>query len=390
MKKYTTLIFLVSLWLPGLTQDLAFLSQPQDGVTCMNSSHYFFVETDTAGFGGSEMVYLWFENFGAGWQQVISDANHYPEGAMLKLVNIPEGFQGNSYFCEVQIGEHSFTSETVILSVNVAPPVNFDAENFCFGDVTTFTNTTEESETFESWHWKFNDLTNPDSVLTSDAAHIFSAPGRYNVMLSGIDINGCYSNVSKEIKINRTPEPVISGPDIACSFQQNVKFNCNDDFAAYQWSVLGDEGYMTVVEESAVTSIVTIDCKQAFVPLQFDIALNVIDENSCQASVSKEFLMLKYKSPEKGDLIQKPNNSKMLVCLLEDSADKVFNWFIVEKGTTNIVETFTTTDNFIVLDDAIDTATFEYGVEVIDPTENNCSSSFYLNDDNSNDVNQNK
>ena len=353
----------------------------------MNSSHYFFIETDTAGFSGAEVVYLWFEDSGAGWQQVTSDANHYPDGALLKLVNIPEGFHGNSYYCEVQINTHSFTSETAILSVNVAQPVNFEAERFCFGDVTTFANTTEEPETFDSWHWQFNDLSNPDSVLTKDAAHIFSVSGRYNVLLSGVDLNGCRSNISKEIKINQTPEPTILGPDIACSFQQNVKFDCKNNYAAYQWSIIGDEGYMTVVEETATTSIVTINCIQAFVPLQFDIALNVIDENGCETSVTKEFLMLKYKSPEKGNLIQKPNNSKMLVCLLEDSQEKLFNWFIVEKGTTNIVETFTTTDNFIVLDDEIDTTTFEYGVEVIDPTENNCSSSFYLNDEKHNDLN---
>lgn len=366
---------------------MAFITQPEDGVACAGSNHLFSVEADTSGFNGQAMSFSWYSDNGSGWQQITNDPNYYPDGAILNLYNIPASFDGVNYSCRVQIGAEEFESQSATLAVNVPAAVDFEAADFCFGDVTIFTNTSSEFNSFNTWHWGFDDLMNPDSVLTANAAHIFSEPGRYQVMLSGVDQNGCTSTTEKEIKIEQLPVPEINGPDIACSFQQNVKFDCNEDFSSYQWNIEGGQEYVNVVEGTEITNILTINCNQAFVPLQFDVLLNVSDQNGCSASVSKEFLMLKYKSPEKGNLIQKPENSRMLVCLLEESENKIYNWFVVENGTTNIVETFTTTENFIVMDDEIDTVTFEYGVEVIDATENNCSSSFYLNSENDDMIN---
>ncbi|MDD3010173.1 MAG: PKD domain-containing protein [Bacteroidales bacterium] len=381
MKKYIILLGIMMLIIGVEAQQLVFSVQPEPATVCENASHSFWVETDTTEFNQLPMSYLWFENSGSGWLQLTTGSQYLVNGNMLRIFSIPISYTGNQYRCEVHIGSHVFISQAALLEVNARRPVSFIYSGQCFGEATHFTNISENVDFFQSWHWSFGDASCPDSSVYENASHFFCAPGNYRVELSGVDENGCLASSHQQVEILNVPEPWIEGEEIACSFQRNVKFFSGGNYAAYEWSVAQPENALCAFA-SGNNYEVLFDCGQTFTPRQLDINLTVTDENGCSASTSRSFLVLTYKSPDKGSLIQKPNDSRMLVCLVGQSENMAYHWAVTVKNQpADTVWKASTTQNFILLDHPVNTELFEYGVEVINTAENNCSSLFYLQTD---------
>jgi len=383
MKKITTLFIILMISGLSFGQQLYFQHHPESAIVCENSTHEFHVLTDTAGFQGAAMGYSWFFNETGTWVEVATGEHYVINGSVLKLLSIPLAFDAVQYRCVVSIGETTFESNPAILTVNPSPVLAFEHANHCFGDVTQFVNTTNENTLFQSWHWDFGDESCPDSSLLANSVHYFCNPGDYTVKLTGVDVNGCSSTATQAVEILDLPKPWIEGPEIACSFQQNIKFFSSGAFVDYNWALVGDDTPCTF--SSGNTFEVLLDCDKTYSPEQFEVELTVTDDQGCSAVERSEFLILTYQSPQNGKLIQKPDNSQMLVCLLENPENMAYKWAVTVKGhPEDTITKYSTDVNFLLLTNPVNTVEFEYGVKVINTAENNCSSSFYLNEDKSN------
>lgn len=383
MKKITTLFTI--LMISGLCfgQQLYFQHHPESAIVCENSNHEFYVLTDTAGFQGAPMTYSWYFNESGSWEEVATGEHYVVAETMLKVLSIPVDFDALQYRCVVRIGDDTFESNPAVMSVNTSPVIAFEQANHCFGDVTNFQNTTNESASFQSWHWDFGDDVCPDSSLLANASHYFCHPGDFTVKLTGVDPNGCSSTTSQTVEILALPKPWIEGPEIACSFQQNIKFFSSGTFVDYNWSLVGEDSPCAFSSGNAFE--VLLDCDKTYTPKQFEVELSVTDENGCSGVERSEFLILTYQSPRDGKLIQKPDNSQMLVCLLENPENMDYKWAVTVKGhPEDTISKYSTDVNFLLLNNPVNTVEFEYGVKVINTGENNCSSSFYLNEDENN------
>ena len=382
MKRYITFIILLLVSSGMYAQDLSFLAHPADAIVCENGNQLLSFETDTADYYGAEMIYHWFEYSEGQWNIVGNDAIHTLNSNQLMLTGVPESYNQNAYYCEIIIAEDSYISDTATLTVNPLPEVDFsvDETTTCFGDLATFNNNSPDITNIVSWQWTFNDPLNQSVSPSPDAVFVFGAPDSYNVELTGTDINGCQGSGSKEVKIHDIPTPSIYGADIACSYQENVLFQTDQGYSGYSWNLTGDTDYLDIDESTINTSDVILNCLQVEIPRQYEILITVTDDNGCNGMAQHAFLLSTYQSPAQGQLIQKPENSKMLVCLVDDPEMKTYTWYITDKDSGELIDDWYTTDNFIILKDGVDTSRFNYSVEVKNTNENSCSSTFYLSD----------
>lgn len=382
MKRYITFFILLLLSVGIYAQDLSFLAQPADALVCENGNQLLSFETDTADYHGAEMIFHWFEYSEGQWNIVGNDAIHTVNSNQLMLAGVPESFDQNAYYCEISIADDTYISDTAVLTVQSIPNIDFliDETTTCFGDLTTFNNSSPDSARIVSWEWSFDDPSNASLSPSRDAVFIFGAPTRYNVELTGTDSNGCQGSVSKEVKIHEVPTPEILGADIACSYQQNVLFSTDPGYSGYSWELQGDTDYLDIDETTINASAVILNCLQVETPRQYDLMLTVTDDNGCNGVAHHAFLLSTYQSPAQGQLIQKPENSKMLVCLVDDPGAKTYTWNITDRDSGELIDDWDTTDNFIILKEDVDTSRFDYSVEVKNTNENSCSSTFYLTD----------
>lgn len=359
-------------------QQLVFTHQPASQSVCEASDQMFSLQTDTVGFEGEQMVYTWLLFNTQNWMEVDPADPHFEiADSSLYVLNIPLSMDSYLFSCVITIGGYEFYSDTATLVVNPNPTVDFEYDGHCFGEKTAFINTTPDLNNFEAWHWQFGDENCSDSSLFANANHYYCAPGEYNVTLKGLDQKGCEGEIEKIIEIFDVSPPVIEGPDIACSYQENIRFFADNDYSGYRWSLEGLQLPCTLQTDS--TFDVLLDCELTELPLQFDVQLEVTDQLGCKRDTMKEFLVLTYRSPENGVLIRKPENSNLLICLLDDTTNMVFNWArTLKTNPSDTLEKYNTHNNYVLFMENIDLSLYDYSVEVINTAENYCSSTFYL------------
>ncbi len=82
--------------------------------------------------------------------------------------------------------------------VNPLPEPNFiaDKEVVCFNTTVNFTNTTSNSTNINNWKWLFNnqDIYNGFGPIQ----HLYPKAGKYSVMLTATDNNGCVDSITKK------------------------------------------------------------------------------------------------------------------------------------------------------------------------------------------------
>ncbi len=119
---------------------------------------------------------------------------------------------------------------------NIAPQIDFIANNQCIGDSSLFDGLLLLPDTIIQWVWNFGDG-NTDFVRNTH--HHYSEPGQYEVSLSVTSQTGCLNSISKTIEIY--PLPVITlaldsgcrGVDIL--FYANAVIESPDSAAIWDW-----------------------------------------------------------------------------------------------------------------------------------------------------------
>jgi len=380
MKRIFTLVAVLFYTQYLLSQQLVFTSQPKDIIVCEGSDAFFSLTVDTLGFQGSEMDFTWEYYLNGSWSGVTGPGYEEMQN-QLKCIAVETNQNDLLFRCSIFVGGSTFLSNDARLIVHQNPELNFSFSGHCYGEATHFTNTTPDFGNFTNWGWSFGDPDCPDSSVFLNPNHMYCQEGSYYVTLIGTDKNGCNGSVTKEVIIYKPIPPIIEGPVFACSYQKNIKLFTPDEFPSYSWSLSGDDISCNYTSDTYLFDVL-LDCGFSATPSQFSVVLKITDENNCHASSEHQFLVLNLRSPSAGTIIQKPENSRLLICLLDEYAegDYVFNWIITAKSNPgDTIGNYTTQTNYKLFDLDIDTASFEYGVIVSNIAEDYCSSTFYLN-----------
>jgi PKD repeat protein len=162
----------------------------------------------------------WHWSFGDGGQSSNQNPEYFYAEYGSYDVTLTVVYNGNSY------------SQTKTISILPGPEVNFSFDVVPLGQVTTFTNLTEDNGTsIVRWLWDFDDgntYNGPDPQY-----YKFQAEGNYNVKLFADAENGCVDSISKVVTVCKEvlPKPQLyaQGPNVyylACS---------NDSASHYRW-----------------------------------------------------------------------------------------------------------------------------------------------------------
>lgn len=139
-------------------------------------------------------------------------------------------------------------------NVTVSPGLNaaFNSLNYCVGEPTSFINTSivAGGATVESWTWDFGDSS--PKINSTNAEHIYTAPGTYTVTLTPKSAGGgCDFPRTKTIKVRTIPEAKFSAIDKAgqnetVNYTNNSIVQDEDDKTSYYW--LFDDGTFSILK----------------------------------------------------------------------------------------------------------------------------------------------
>ena len=106
--------------------------------------------------------------------------------------------------CVSNKGCSAFAVKTT--QVYPVPVAQFTANHTCAMDTSLFLNTTTNIPNPDYFYWSFGD--GNQGSTTNNAAHIYAAPGSYNVSLIAVSVNGC-RDTSAVSSITVTPRPTV-------------------------------------------------------------------------------------------------------------------------------------------------------------------------------------
>ena len=110
-------------------------------------------------------------------------------------------------------GNYSSYTDSVV--VTPAPNTNFIVTNKCFGDATSFIDSSVlNNGTIISWNWNFGD---GDSSTVQNETHTYLSTGSYNVRLITSSSYGCLDTLVSTINITPRPQASFSSPSVFCS-----------------------------------------------------------------------------------------------------------------------------------------------------------------------------
>ncbi|MBL4753386.1 MAG: PKD domain-containing protein, partial [Flavobacteriales bacterium] len=104
-------------------------------------------------------------------------------------------------------------NDSINITISGEVPISFfKPDTVCFGDSTTFTDSsyTLDSSNIINWDWDFGDTDTSDSI---NPTHLYTSPGFYNVTLTVTTDSGCVNSLSKNV-------PVVTSPTL--DFQVNT------------------------------------------------------------------------------------------------------------------------------------------------------------------------
>ena len=270
---------------------------------------------------------------------------------------------------------------------NLADSVWFTWENTCHQDATSFTAHYTATISPVAWDWDFG---SSGSSHFSNPQFRFDATGNYLVTLNVTDVNGQQHSCSKTVSIFENPDPIIFGDrNIFCNKEQNILFYTNyTEGSNYEWKV----NHGDILSKSN-NLFLNIDF-EIVPPEQLTLSLSETNSHGCSCEKETEILVTHYEAPPTGIVAQKVQSAdnKLLLCLMEEPEKYNYNWGYSSYTADSVLVTeFSSgfiTDNFYNYSGSIDTALYVYWVEILDPSENRCSSKSFLKDININEKNQ--
>jgi PKD repeat protein len=150
------------------------------------------------------------------WDRKIGDIT-WPCGSELELKNIHVQWMINDGTCgEDCTGYHPSKCWDTPGPFIVHTPLvaNFEFNNVCFCNNTTFTDTTTGgAEPYTSWYWAFGDGSNSTA---QNPKHHYASTGTYNVTLTVTDHDGATDSQSHDVTVHPRPSVNLTGDTTFC------------------------------------------------------------------------------------------------------------------------------------------------------------------------------
>jgi gliding motility-associated-like protein len=125
-------------------------------------------------------------------------------------------------------------SNTLLVTINPLPVVNYTVAPGCQGKSMSFVNTSGGSNLYS---WDFKDGGN--STINSPL-HTYANDGTYFVKLTATSTNGCTDSISKNVTVYPKPNPGFISVDSTCGLNQVVFTNnsgiASGSISAYSWN----------------------------------------------------------------------------------------------------------------------------------------------------------
>ncbi len=220
-------------------------------------------------YDGGANISNWDWNFGDGNTSMLQNPIHTYATADTFLVSLSV------------INLNGCTDDTTMkIVVDSLPVANFTFDTACYGLPTTFTDlSSPHSANLASWYWHFDDPASGDDSTSTlqNPAHIFSAPGTYNVMLIIANNNSCEDTVYHEVLVN--PGAVAEFTNDTTCFGNPTHFTdesygITTDIVAWSWD-FGDGNSSTLQNPEYTFANWGIHL----------VELTVTDENGCLGTI---------------------------------------------------------------------------------------------------------
>lgn len=182
------------------------------------------------------------------------------------------------------IGCNGFDTVAVAL-IGEAPQVSFAAASTCFGDSTTFTNTSQAPNGLQTaWKWHFGD---GDSSSVENPTHLYvDSLSLYSISLTVADSSGCENTATQNVVVIQVPDLFVEYPfpifvDSTVTYDFSSNFDAGDDAASVFWDFGdGDSVYVNPANHIYTS------------PISFTIDLEITSDSGCVTSIDTTILVL--------------------------------------------------------------------------------------------------
>lgn len=188
-----------------------------------------------------------------------------------------------TYTVEVLDANGCSVKDTVTVDIKTvaAPNMVWSAPPVCFGETTTFSNTStaDPNDNIQSWHWSFG--SNGDTSNIKNPTYSYIAPGDYLVTLTAVTDSGCTGVLSKVVTSALPPIPGFTYPEVICAgtptdLIDQSAFLFGDIITAWVWSVNG-------VQIAATKNFVYEFPSSG----SYEVTLQAISQSGCSDSITE-------------------------------------------------------------------------------------------------------
>lgn len=166
-------------------------------------------------------------------------------------------------------------SDEATITVNPNPTASFSATNVCYGQNTTFTNSS--IGTISSYSWNFG---NGSGSISQNPVYQYPLDGSYTVELSVTTNKGCSNTITNLVQVYPLPSVGINQVDVCLGSPMNfqaVASVSGGTVSNYDWT-FGDGNTSTISNPSNTYAVAGT----------YDVSLVITSNNSCVDSASVE------------------------------------------------------------------------------------------------------
>ena len=174
-----------------------------------------------------------------------------------------------------------------------APEINFNIDNLCFKDSTSFVGNAYSEQGIESYLWIIDDT---DSISSDNFNYVFASAGVHNIRAMVTSNNTCRNDISFNIIIKEIPYPNFTYTPVCTGIPMNFIGNStipdSTSIESYTWlindSIIGTNENLTFGTDNA-----------GIVPLKYSITLSTgcQSDTTINISISNEYSEPRYVSP---------------------------------------------------------------------------------------------
>lgn len=214
------------------------------------------------------------------------------------------------------------------------PTVSFEPDEACFGNASTFTNTSTIAEGTLSFTWNFgDDSTTEDASEETDPEYVYPASGTYEVQLTATSEENCRNTIMQEVTVLSLPE--VQFMTAGNCQEQEVLFTADATIpedqgeAQYEWDfgsgeIANGEDVEFIFEEPGV----------------HEVTLSVTTEKTCTASYISDITINPVSSPSFTAVPQCEPNEILITSTTDQPENIETQTFYFHDGTSTTSDAF--------------------------------------------------